>query len=100
MSELLEPGAVYRSLQEVAEGKDPADAYAELMEGAVDQQEAIENDIRDHLEEAHDFDECRDKNAAHGYCFGFTCQTITMAQVGPVRITTDCPCTCHKGEEL
>jgi hypothetical protein len=102
MSELLEPGAVYRALQEVQEGADPADVYARLIGEAVDPAEAIENDFHDHIDEAHDFDECRDKHAASGICFGFTCQTLHMAQVGPVRLRlrTDCPCTCHKGEEL
>lgn len=93
MSQLLEPGAVYRALQEVSEGKDPADAYAELMDGAVDVEEAIENDFHDHLGYAHDFDECRDKHATNGVCFGFTCQHL-----GGVRLMTDCPCTCHQGE--
>lgn len=95
MSALFEPGAVYRALQEVQEGADPADVYARLMGESVDPEEAIENDFHDHLGYAHDFPVCRDKHATNGTCFGFTCQAV-----GEVRIMTDCPCTCHKEEEL
>lgn len=95
----IEPGAVWRGLQEVQEGADPADVYARLIGDSTDPEEAIENDFHDALEEAHDFTECREKNLTAGICFGFTCQTMATAYLGPGRIMTDCPCTCHQGEQ-
>lgn len=96
---MLEEGSVWRGLQEVHDGADPADVYARLTNESCDIEEAIENQIHDELEEAHDFEECREKVLTTSICHGFTCQTITMAQVGPVRMMLDCPCICHQGEQ-
>lgn len=89
----LEPGAVWRGLQEVQEGADPADVYSRLMGDTIDPEEAMENEMLDHMEDAHDFDECREKALTAGLCYGFTC-----VYVGNARIMTDCPCKCHQGE--
>lgn len=91
----LEPGSVWRGLQEVHDGADPADIYARLIGESVDPEEAIENDFHHGLDEAHDFEECRGKNATNGICFGFTCAATDSG-----RIMTDCPCKCHQGEDL
>lgn len=89
----LEPGAVYRALQEVQDGADPADVYAELMGDAIDPEEAIQEAIADADDEAHDFPECREKYQRLGICFGTTCHHAPN-----MIITTDCPCKCHEGE--
>lgn len=94
----IEAGAVWRGLQEVQEGADPADVYARLTGEAIDPEEAIENELLDHVEEAHDFPECREKALTVGLCYGFTCQVVPAPQVGHVRVMTDCPCKCHQGE--
>lgn len=90
---LLDPGAVYRALQEVADGADPADEYAKLMGDAIDPEEAIQEEIADAEEEAHDFPECREKHLRVGYCMGTTCRHAPN-----MIITVDCPCKCHEGQ--
>lgn len=92
---ILDPGAVWRGLQEVQDGADPADVYARLTSESGDIEEAIENEFHDALEEAHDFNECREKVLTTSICYGFTCAATDSG-----RIMTDCPCTCHKGDEL
>lgn len=91
----IEPGSVWRGLQEVQEGADPADVYARLVSDSIDPEEAAENDFHEHVENAHTFEECREKNASNGICFGTTCQYVG----GGIRLQVDCPCTCHQGEE-
>lgn len=95
MSELLEPGAVYRALQEVQDGSDPADVYQRLIGESIDPEEAIQDDFFDQVEAAHDFGECREKSLTVGICYGFTCVHVEGG-----RLLTDCPCACHKDEEL
>lgn len=94
MSELLEPGAVYRALTEVQDGADPAEVYARLMEDAIDPEEAVMEMFMDDVEAEHDFEECRDKFARRSFCHGSTC-----VQMGPVRLQVDCPCECHKNDQ-
>jgi hypothetical protein len=95
----LDPGAVYRALQEVADGADPADEYAKLMGDSIDPEEAIQEAIADAAEEAHDFDECRYKHECGvGFCMGTTCKESYSNKYGTVRLTVDCPCKCHEGE--
>lgn len=93
MSELLEPEAVYRALLDVQEGADPAEVYAGLMEDAIDPEEALAEMFSDEVENAHDHDDCRDKNMRGSFCHGSTC-----IYIGNVRMQVDCPCECHKGE--
>jgi hypothetical protein len=94
VSELLEPGAVYRALLEVQDGGDPAEVYASLMEGAIDPEEAVMEMFMDDVEADHDFEECRDKFARGSFCHGSTC-----VYTGNFRMQVDCPCECHKDEE-
>ena len=89
----LEPGAVYRALQEVDEGADVAEVYASLMNDAGYAEEDIENDLHDAAEEAHDFPECREKYQRTGFCMGTTCRHLP----GMI-LTVDCPCKCHAAE--
>lgn len=89
----LEPAAVWHALQEVQDGADPADIYQRLISESVDLTEAIENDYMDHVEESHDFKECRDKHLTRSYCYGFTCVPINGGN-----LMCDCPCECHKDE--
>lgn len=89
----LDPGAVWRGLQEVHDGADPADVYARLTDESGDPEEAMENDFHDALEEAHDFNECREKVLTTSICHGLNCQYI-----GGIRYLTDCPCACHEDE--
>jgi hypothetical protein len=95
VSELLEPGAVYRALQEVSDGKDPAEAYAGLMEGAVDPEEAVMEQYLSDLEGDHDDEACRNKATSGGFCHGSVCQYLP----GGIRLQVDCPCTCHNWEK-
>ena len=88
----LEPGAVYRALQEVDEGGDVAEVYASLMNDAGFPEEEITDAMLAAEEAAHSFDECRGKSLMD-WCRGTTCRHIP----GGV-ITVDCPCTCHDGE--
>lgn len=94
MSDMLEPGAVYRALLEVQDGADPANVYQRLMGEAIDPEEAIENDLAEHAEAAHNHVECREKAQTIGLCYGFTCVYIPGG-----RLQVDCPCDCHRGEE-
>lgn len=91
MSELLEPAAVYRALQEVQDGADPGDVYAQLMTEAIDPEEAVMEMFMDDVEAEHDFDDCRAKTERGSFCHGTTC-----VYMGPVRMQVDCPCECHK----
>lgn len=93
MSELLEPGGVYRALVEVQDGADPAEVYARLMEGAIDPEEAVMEIYLDEVAADHTFEECRDKFTRGSFCHGSTC-----IYMGNVRMQVDCPCECHKGE--
>ena len=93
MSGLLEPGAVYRALEEVNEGAEPADVYQRLMSEAPDPEELIEDHHLEAIEADHDLAQCRSKAIRRSFSHGFTCQSF-----GDARIMTDCPCTCHKEE--
>jgi hypothetical protein len=93
MSE-LEPGAVYRALQEVAEGADPAEVYGALLTDTGFPEEELTEDMLAAEEAAHSFDECRNKYQSIGFCMGTTCRHLP----GMI-LTVDCPCTCHEGEE-
>lgn len=92
----LDPGAVYRGLQEVQEGADPADVYQRLMSDAIDPEEAIQDAYYADIENDHDHEECRDKFQRGSFCHGSTCVHIQ----GGIRLQVDCPCTCHQGDEL
>lgn len=96
VSELLEPGAVYRGLQEVQEGADPADVYARLMEDAIDPEDAILEEYIEATEEDHDNEDCLVKFRRNGFCFGTSCKHLDEG----LRIQTLCPCKCHEGEDL
>lgn len=93
MSELLEPGGVYRALVEVQVGADPAEVFARLLEDAIDPEEAVMEMFMDDVEADHSFEECRDKFARGSFCHGSTC-----VYTGDIRIQVDCPCECHKEE--
>ena len=88
----LDPGAVYRALQDVDEGADVADVYARLMGDSIDPEEAVQEAIADAEDTAHDFDECRGKSLMD-WCRGTTCRHIP----GGI-LTVDCPCKCHDWE--
>ncbi|UYM26630.1 hypothetical protein SEA_BAUER_81 [Arthrobacter phage Bauer] len=94
MSELLEPGAVYRALQEVSEGKDPAEAYQALLADAVDPEELVMEQYFDDVAEQHSDEACREKAQRGSFCHGSACQYLP----GGIRIQADCPCNCHEWE--